>query len=236
MQRVDLSVELRETSGKGVARQIRRNGRIPAVLYGEGKSTSLTLNPSDLNKIIQSESGENALINLEIAGSGSKSKATAILRDFQRDPITSHILHADFFEISMNKTIRLKVSLAMVGDPPGVKEGGVLQHNLRELEIDCLPSAIPDHIQVDISHLQIGEIIHIRELSIPEGIKVLQDANAAVVSVAAPISEDKLEKMLAGTPEEVETSEPEVVAKGKEKEEKEEKGAEGEAGAPEAKS
>jgi large subunit ribosomal protein L25 len=228
MQRVDLAVELRDKRGKGAARQIRRAGRVPAVLYGEGSSTLLSVSPSDLLKILQSESGENSLINLEIKGGQSKTNATVILRDLQRDPVTRQILHADLFEISMNKAIRLRVPLEMTGEPPGVKEGGVLQHNLRELEIECLPAVIPDHIEVDISGLEIGSIIHVRELQMIEGVKVLEDPDDAVVSVAAPISEAKLEQMLAGTPTEAETAEPEVVSKGKEIEE-------AEAGAPEEK-
>ena len=228
MQRVDLAVEFRDKCGKGAARQIRRAGQMPAVLYGEGKSTLLSLNPSDLLNILQSESGENALINLKIKRGNTKTTATVILRDLQRDPVTWKLLHADLFEISMNKAIRLKVPLVMVGEPPGVKEGGVLQHSLRDLEIECLPAMIPDHIEADISSLEIGAIIHVRDLQVTEGIKVLEDEDGTVVSVAAPISAAKLEQMLAGTPAEAEVAEPEVVIKGKEKEEAEE-------GAPEAK-
>lgn len=227
MQRVDLAVELREKCGKGAARQIRRAGQIPAVLYGEGSSTLLSLSPSDLLKILQSESGENALINLKIKGGKTKTEASVILRDIQRDPVTRQILHADLFEISMNKAIRLRVPLVMMGEPPGVKEGGVLQHSLRELEIECLPAMIPDHIEVDISSLEIGAIIHVRDLQVSDGVEILGDPDGTVVSVAAPISEAKLEQILAGAPTEAETAEPEVLSKGKEKEE--------EAGAPEEK-
>ena len=228
MQRMDLEADQREKSGKGVARTLRRAGRIPAVLYGDGKSSLLSLHPADLIKILKSESGENALINLKIKGEKSVETKTAILRDFQKDPVTGGILHADLFEINMNKAIRVRVPILVKGDlPEGVKEGGVLQHNLREIEIECLPSMIPDHLDVDAAHLKIGESIHVRDLQVQQGIRILEDKDLAIVSVAAPMSEAKLEEILAGTP--AETKEPEVI--GKKKEEEGEAGAAAEAGA-----
>ncbi len=222
MQRIELEVEIREKSGKGPARQIRRAGRIPAVLYGEGKSTPLIINPSELRHILHSESGENALINLKIKRTdGKKTTATAILRDFQTDPVTQEILHADLFEVSMNKILRVRIPLVMTGDPAGVKEGGILQHNLRDLEIECLPSAIPDHIEINASELGIGQSIHVREIQVSEEIKVLEDPDQTIVSVSAPLSDAKLESLLAGAPPEEGEKEPEVVGKGKEKEEAE---------------
>ncbi|MBI3811171.1 MAG: 50S ribosomal protein L25 [Nitrospirae bacterium] len=226
MQRMDLEAEQRQKSGKGVARTLRRAGRIPAVLYGEGKSSLLSIHPAELIKIFKSESGENALINLKIKGEKSVETRTAILRDYQKDPITGGLLHADLFEINMNKAIRIRVPITVKGDlPEGVKEGGVLQHNLREVEIECLPSMIPDHLDVDAAHLKIGESIHVRDLQVQEGIRVLEDKDLGIVSIAAPMSEAKLEEILAGTP--AETKEPELIGKKKEEE--------GEAGAvPEA--
>jgi large subunit ribosomal protein L25 len=215
MQRMDLEAEQRQQSGKGVARALRRSGKIPAVLYGEGKSSLLAVAPADLIKILKSESGENALINLKIKGEKSVETRTAILRDFQKDPISGGILHADLFEINMNKAIRVRVPIMVKGDvPEGVKLGGVLQHNLREMMIECLPSMIPDHLDVDATHLKIGESIHIRDLQVEQGIRILEDKDLPIVSVAAPMSEAKLEEILAGTP--AEAKEPEVIGKKKE--------------------
>jgi large subunit ribosomal protein L25 len=228
MQRMDLEAEQREKSGKGVARALRRAGRIPAILYGDGKSSLLSVSPGDLVRILKSESGENALINLKIQGGKAVEAKTAILRDFQKDPITGTILHADLFEINMNKAIRVRVPILVTGEQSeGVKEGGVLQHNLREVEIECLPSMIPDHLNVDAKHLKIGESIHVRDLQVQEGVRVLEDRDLAIVSVAAPMSEAKLEEILAGAP--AETKEPELV--GKKKEEEGEPGSVPEAGA-----
>src|SRR3990172_39932 len=135
MQQVELEVEVRELTGKGPAREIRREGKIPGVLYGQGKSTSLTLNPKDLSKILHSASGENALINLKIKGAKTKTNRTAILRAFQTDPITGQVLHADLFEISMTQAIRVKVPVEVAGGgPAGAKECGVFQHKKRAVE------------------------------------------------------------------------------------------------------
>jgi large subunit ribosomal protein L25 len=227
MQQIELEVEVRESVGKGPARTIRRDGKIPGVLYGQGKATPLTLNPRDLSKIRHSASGENALINLKIKGAKGKQDRIAIFRDFQIDPITGEVLHADLFEISMTQALKVKVPVELIGGAPlGVKEGGVLQHNMREVEVECLPTAIPDRFSIDASSLKIGEAIHIRELTVPAGVKVLEDPDRVLISVAAPISEAKLEELLTATAKEV--KEPEVIGKAKED-------AEGEAGTAEAK-
>jgi large subunit ribosomal protein L25 len=217
MQRIDLEVEMRDRTGKGPARGIRRDGKIPGVLYGQGKSTPLILNPKDLSKILHSPSGENALISLKIKGAKDKHDRTAILRDFQTDPISGEVLHADLFEISMTQALKIKVPLEVVGGTPaGVKEGGVLQHNMREVEVECLPSSIPDRFSLDASSLKIGDAIHVRELNVPPGVKILEESDTVVVSVAAPISEAKLEELLTATAKEV--KEPELIGKAKEAE------------------
>ncbi len=211
----DLTVAVREQAGKGAARSMRRAGKIPAVLYGQGECLLLTANPEELVKILKSHAGSTALISLTVNGVKSKQNRTALLRDYQVDPVTGAVLHADLFEISMSKPIRVKVPIKVIGGiPAGVKEGGVLHHNMREVHVECLPAALPDHIEVDASALTIGSGIHVKEIGAREGVRFLDDADQMVVSVAAPISDAKLEALLtstAGAP-----GEPEVVAKGKE--------------------
>src|SRR5205823_9079589 len=130
------------------ARQLRRSGKIPAVLYGQSECLLLTLDAGALTGVLRGQAGSTALISLKIGGAG-KPNRTALLRDFQVDPVTGEVLHADFFEVSMDKAIRVRVPVAVIGGTAaGVKEGGVLQHNLRELHIECLPSVIPDRIEV----------------------------------------------------------------------------------------
>ena len=224
----DLTVAVREQVGKGVARSMRRAGKIPAVLYGQGECLLLTVNPEELVKILKSHAGSTALISLTVNGAQSKQNRTALLRDYQIDPVTGAVLHADLFEISMSKPIRVKVPIKVTGGiPAGVKEGGVLHHNMRDVHVECLPAALPDHIEVDASALTIGSGIHVKEIGAREGVRFLDDPDQMVVSVAAPMSDAKLEALLtsgAGA-----AGEPEVVAKGKEV------GAEGAAGAEPAK-
>jgi large subunit ribosomal protein L25 len=211
----DLAVAVREQAGKGAARSMRRAGKIPAVLYGQGECLLLTVNPEELVKILKSHAGSTALIALTVNGAQSKQNRTALLRDYQLDPVTGAVLHADLFEISMNKPIRVKVPIKVIGGvPAGVKEGGVLHHNMREVHVECLPAVLPDHIEVDASALTIGSGIHVKEIGAREGVRFLDDADQMVVSVAAPMSDAKLEALLtstAGVP-----GEPEVMAKGKE--------------------
>jgi large subunit ribosomal protein L25 len=166
---------------------------------------------------LKAQAGGAALVSLTLTGAKSKPHRTALLRDFQVDPVEGHVLHADLFEISMDKPIRVKVPLHLTGGmPAGVKEGGILHHNMRELHIECLPAALPDFIEVDASGLAIAQGIHLKDIAAREGVRYLDDPEQMVVSVAAPMTEAKLESLLASTaaaPEGV--KEPEVVAKGK---------------------
>jgi large subunit ribosomal protein L25 len=213
----DLAAEVRQQSGKGAARQLRRNGKIPAVLYGEGECVRLTLSPESIIEILNSHAGSTALISLAVAGATDKGQRTALLRDYQVDPVSGELLHVDLFEISMTKPIRVKVPVSIVGGTPaGVKEGGVVHHNTRELHIECLPSAMPDTIEVDASALMIGQGIHVKELAKRDGLRLLDDPELMVVSVAAPISEAKLEALLTSGAAVEEGKEPEVIGKGKE--------------------
>ncbi len=213
----ELDVEIREKSGKGTARQLRRNGRVPAVLYGQGECLLLTIEPESLLRILKSQAGSTALISLTIAGAKSKPKRTALLRDFQVDPLGSRVLHADLFEISMEKPIRVKVPVHVIGSTPaGVKEGGILAYNVRELHVECLPAALPDHIEVDASSLAIGQGIHLKEMVKQEGIRYLDDPEQMIVSVTVPMSDAKLEALLTSGAVGAEgAKEPEVMAKGK---------------------
>jgi large subunit ribosomal protein L25 len=211
----DLAATVREQAGKGAARSMRRAGKVPAVLYGQGECLMLTVNPDELIKILKSHAGSSALISLTIAGAKSNPNRTALLRDYQVDPVSGVVLHADLFEVSMSKPIRVKVPIQVIGGiPAGVKEGGVLHHNMRDLHVECLPSVLPDHIEIDASALNIGGGIHVKDIAAREGVRFLDDSEQMVVSVAAPISDAKLEALLtsaAGA-----AGEPEVLVKGKE--------------------
>lgn len=216
MKKVALNVELRENTGKGVARTLRRGGNIPAVMYGLGAPTSLSINRKELVKIINAGVGGNTLITVNFSGKGGE--RMAVLRDYQVDPITSELMHADLLEVSMEKVIHVTIPVMMVGGTPeGVKEGGILQSMAREIEVECLPGNIPEHIDVDASALGIGSSIHVGDLKLPEGVKARTEAETVIVTLVAPISDAKLDEMLAGG-EKGEVKEPEVLTKAKKEE------------------
>ncbi len=210
----EVDAEVRESSGKGVARKLRAQGKVPAVLYGQGECVLLTITPELVEKVVKSRAATTGLITVKL---GSGKSRTALLRDYQVDPVSGQVLHADLFEVSMDKVIRVKVPVSMAGGQPiGVKDGGVLHHNLRELTVECLPGAIPDSIPVDASALKIGQGIHLKDLAAIAGIRFLDDPELMVVSVAVPMSEAKLEALLTSGAGAEAGKEPEVMAKGKE--------------------
>jgi large subunit ribosomal protein L25 len=213
----ELSADIRQQGGKGPARQLRRAGKVPAVLYGQGECLLLSVKPEELVKVLRAQTGSTALITLTVNGASTKPTRTALLRDYQVDPVAGDVLHADFFEVSMDKPIRVKVPVHLTGGQPvGLKDGGVLHHVLRELHIECLPSALPDFIEVDASGLHINQGIHVKEITQAAGLRFLDDPDHMVVSVAAPMTEAKLEALLTSTAAGPEgAKEPEVVAKGK---------------------
>lgn len=190
----ELEVENREKSGKGVARELRRQGKIPGVLYGGGKTQFLAINHNLARKLVLSQVGHTGLLTVKWPGQKDK---VAVLQDHQLDPVTGAILHIDLFEVSMEKPIRVKVPVSVVGEAPiGIKEGGILHQPLRELHIECLPGLIPDHIEVTATNLAVGQGIHVKEVEAPEGVKILDDQAMMVVHVATKISAAKLESLL----------------------------------------
>ena len=190
--------QVRTGVGKGPARQTRRMGKIPAVLYGQGESHLLAMDPKAVQKILVAQGGSTGLISLQVTDGAKPWQRTAVIQDFQVDPITGGVLHVDLFEVAMDKPVRAKVQVHLVGEAPiGVRrDKGVLHHGLRELHIECLPGDIPDQIDVDASALEINDGIFVRDVQVGAGIKLHDDPDAMVVNVAAPISEAKLAAML----------------------------------------
>lgn len=219
MEKIALTAQVREKAGKGVARGLRREKMVPAVLYSHGKSTPLAMVNKDVSKVLNTEGGEHALINLTLEGAKKAGERMALIKDYQVDPISGALLHVDLMEVAMNEKVKIQVAVHLTGNSIGVKEGGILQYGQRLVEVECFPNQIPDAINIDITALKVNESIHIRDIKASEGVKILSDADATLVSVQPPISVEKLESMLAAAPA-AETSEPEVVKKaGKEGEE-----------------
>jgi len=176
-----LRAQRRNHAGKGVARKIRGQGLIPAVLYGGGENIPLVLRPRDLLKILAA--GENTIFQLELDGEGTAER-NAIVRDLQRDPLSEALLHADLYRISMDVEITVSVPIVLEGMAREVSDvGGVINQLLHEIEIQCLPSIIPHELTVDVSHLGIGEVLHVRDLQVPTGIEILLDPDEVVASI-----------------------------------------------------
>jgi large subunit ribosomal protein L25 len=219
-----LQAEKRETRGKNAARRLRAAGRIPAVVYGveKNKAVDVSVDPKVLSRILHSESGVNSLISLQ--GLEGAAEARVMVKEYQLDPIKHNLLHADFYQIAMDKLLTVTVPFVLKGEARGVKQqGGIVDFVNREIEIEVLPADIPEHIEVDISELMLNQGIRVRDLKV-EGAKwtALSDDDLMIVHVVAP----RTEEAAAATPEAAAAApagaEPEVIKKGK-TEEKDEK-------------
>jgi large subunit ribosomal protein L25 len=208
----------RDTIGKNEARRTRREGKVPAVLYGgDGhRATSIAVDPRALLKILHSEAGQNTLISLKLAGAGD---TRVLVKDFQLDPITHSVLHADFYRVAMDKVLQVTIPVTVRGEPKGVKQqGGVLEFIRREIEIECLPGDIPEHIEIDISELMLHQGVRVRDLPIDPKWKPLTEGDAMLAHVIMPRAEE------APAPAEAAAAtatpaEPEIIKKGKKEEE-----------------
>jgi len=182
-----LSAHVREEKGKGAANKLRRNKQIPAVLYGPNTSpVMLSVNEFDLKTVLKSATGENIVLGLQIdTGKGSETK-NVILKELQSDPIKPIYYHADFYEISMDRELTFNIPIHLVNTPAGVADGGILQHVKREVSVSCLPGNLVDYLEVDVSGLQIGGSIHVKEVLFPEGIRSLEDAETTLAVMNAP--------------------------------------------------
>ncbi len=219
MEQRDLEAEVRTEKGKGEARRMRREGSIPAVLYGRKMPTfHLTLKPEQLKKILTSGARENTLIGLKVSGPGSEKvgKQVVMLKDLQVHPISRSYLHADFYAVAMDEKIEVEIPIHLTGKPEGAKVGGILGQTLRELRIRCLPSDIPEFIEVDVSALNIGDSLHARDIPPSTACEIITDPNISLASVTPPISEAKFEEMVAVPEAEKEIAQPERIGEKKE--------------------
>jgi len=187
MARPVLHVRRRDKTGKEAARRIRRNNQIPAIFYGPGvEPVKLAVGYPELDRLIKTESGENIILGLEIESDGGTERRTAIIKELQVDSTRDAYLHADFYEISMEREITVNIPIHLINTPVGVTDGGVLQHIRREMTVSCLPDKLIDYIEVDISGLGVGDSVHVRDIHLPDGIKTDLEDNLTVAVVAAP--------------------------------------------------
>jgi large subunit ribosomal protein L25 len=221
-----LQATARDTFGKNEARRTRRAGLVPAVLYGgSGAGTvearAIAVPPKDLLKILHSDSGVNTLISLKLEGAGD---ARVLVKEYQVDPVTHHLLHADFYRVAMDRVLRVAVPLVVKGEPKGVKQqGGVLELIRREIEIECLPADIPENVEVDVSELMLHQGVRVRELALDPKWTPVSEPDLMLLHVIMP----KAEEVAAAPAEAAATptapAEPELIKKGKKEEEEKEK-------------
>jgi large subunit ribosomal protein L25 len=224
-----LEAKKRDGRGKNEARRLRVGGQIPAVVYGarrEGQAPEgvpVAVDPKEVLRILHSESGANTLINLKLDGGESR----VMVRDYQLDPITHQLLHADFYQLAMDKAITVAVPVAIKGEPVGVKQqGGLLDFVTREIQVQCLPTDIPEHIDIDVTELALHQAIRVKDIPADSKWKAVTDGETMLVHIVMPKAEESAATTTAAegaaAPAAATAAEPEVIKKGK-TEEKEEK-------------
>ena len=208
MASANLSASARDNGGKGTARKLRSEGRVPAIVYGHGRDPqALSINTRELEKLLDHISAESTVIDLDIDGKASRT----LIREIQRHPFRRQILHVDFQELVAGEKISVSIPIVLMGVPDGVRmDGGILDQTMRELEIEVDPANIPNHVEVDVTKLTIGSSVHVRDIPLPDGVEVLDDEDASVCVVAAPRA--VIEETAVAEGAEVEAAaEPEVI-------------------------
>ncbi|HRZ86863.1 MAG TPA: 50S ribosomal protein L25 [bacterium] len=226
MAQIDMKVSTREEQRRGQLNDMRFQGIVPGIVYGHGKKpTMIKVNEREFRRLMHAAASENVIIKLEIEGVKDKKEAskTVILKEVQREPLAGSLIHIDFQEISLTEKIRIKVPVVALGEAIGVtQQGGVLEMVLRDLEVECLPTEIPDKIEVDITGLAIGKAIYVKDIPVTGHIRIINAPELTAIACSAPAAE-----IVASTAEEAGAAEPEVITE-KKAEEGEEAAGEGE--------
>ena len=180
-----LAVEAREGTGKGRARKLRATGRIPAICYSPStQPTQVALDPNALERLLSTSSaGLNTLIDIKGGGLDGK---LVLVKELQRDPVRGTLVHADLYAVDLEKAIIVSVPVHVTGTAIGIQEGGIVDHALREIEVSCLPRAIPEQLEIDVTELSLGMSIHVRDMTLPDGADLVSDSDLSVVSVVSP--------------------------------------------------
>lgn len=217
MKTIELKAEHREGTGKKIAKGMRREGKIPAILYGKKiKPVSLAVNEKEFHKATHTKAGSNALISLLVEGAKAGKDNTCLIKEVQRHPVTDQVLHVDFAAVSLTEKIKVKVHLAVrdMEEAAGIKEGGVLDVVHHEVEVECLPVDIPEKIEFSVKQMKIGDAVHVKELTFPKGVTPVLDADEVVIALHPPQKEEEPAEAAAEG-----AAEPEVIEKGKKEKE-----------------
>src|SRR5262245_5779025 len=217
----ELTIRKRDGVGKAHAKRLRRAGQVPAILYGGAQPMNVAVTPRDIYRLVHGHEGSTQLLKVSFADSGES--RMAIIRDMQYDPVSDDLVHVDLQEVAMDRAIQVSVAVHHVGEAIGVKETfGILEMILREVQVSCLPGNIPDVLEADVSSLKIGDVLTVKDLKAPEGVRILNDPNQAPATVAPPRAEEAAPPV-AAAPEAAAAAraEPEVLTERKPKDEKE---------------
>jgi large subunit ribosomal protein L25 len=213
----ELTIKRRTETGKEVAKRLRRAGAVPAVLYDGQKAETVTVDPKAVLRMIHGREGTTQLLTLKFDGEAGNGARLAIIRELQFDPVSEQLLHVDLQEVSADRAITVHVTVRPIGEAAGVREQkGILNLVLYELAVSCLPTAIPERIDADVSALMIGDVLKVSDLRAPEGVRILNDPGQAVATVAPPMAE---EVVATAAPTAAAVTEPEVLTERKPKEE-----------------
>ncbi len=206
MQRLELEVHVRDTAGRSAARKLRAQGAVPAILYGSGvEALSLAIDGRSLERVLRK--GANTL--LDLAGPKEVNGKLGLLKEVQRDPVSRRLLHCDVYAVDEKKKLHVSVPFHFEGRPRGVEQqGGIFETPAMEIEVNCLPFSIPDKISVNVAQLEIGDIIHLRDIELPEGVEALADGSLTVAQVSAPRVEEVAEPEVPAEGEEAAAAEP----------------------------
>jgi large subunit ribosomal protein L25 len=201
-QQAKLTVQTRAEVGRNAIKKVRKQGLIPGVIYGVGhEPINLEVNSRQLSAVLAHSSSENILLDLEIIDGDDKRNSLAMIQEVQHHPLQRRILHVDFHAVSATEKITAEVPIETIGEPVGVKTGGgLLEHILRDLEVECLPGDLPERIQVDVTSLDINQSIHVKDLQLPAGVEAITDGDLTVVAVSAARVEEEATEALGATP------------------------------------
>jgi large subunit ribosomal protein L25 len=188
MEQINLSAQPRAERGKGPAGRLRVAGRVPGILYGPGVegSIALALDMKELDKTLHTHAGGNVLVTLDIVGDKSR---TVMFKEVVRHPLRGTVMHVDLLEVNMNELVEIEVPVHLTGKAAGLAYGGIVQHETRTITIECLPSQIPDSIDVDITALNVGQSLHVKDIPLASGLKAVDDADLTIVSIVSPTAE-----------------------------------------------
>ena len=217
MEDTKLIAKKRELQGSSNARRIRKSGSLPGVIYGDGEeATAIQIDMHDFEQMLHHHASETMLVEVAIEGAGD---VTALVKDVQHHPVTGDLLHADFQKVDANKPIQVEIALAIVGEAAGVKAGGTLEVVMHALAVECLPGDLVESIEVEVSEMEIGDVLHVSDIQLDSKLKLLSDPEAIVVSVAEPRAEEEETEEGEFGEETAGAAEPEVISEKKADEE-----------------